>query len=536
MGFISIPNQPIQFNQYDTDYCEVVENCAVYQQGDGGVATQIKLLPCNEAYICDGRFESQEEDPTKINFACWEETTGWSYVGSVPNYRLHHSSGNTNTFYYLGTDLINAYTLSNNNYFALRITASNVISGSVEIWFGGVLFGTISSNGTFTFYQLPISSNNLYLVPTNDFVGDLDDFYYESYYIPTNDSIWLSLIDINTNTQLQSNCLSSYWYQNYLQIGFDPSCLDIGCYKIKICEPCALAVPAPFFNSIVSDLYSDGNLNIIQFQNITYNWYSNRLNLYNGNSTSTGFIELLLIIPNFIPNDCCHRIRIYLNLQGTSGQLDYTAGSNCYGSVSFSSSNDYIEFQCCAMPTNGNIDLLFFVNPLETLDIYSIQIRYDLPCLDYEYTDCVYSNCIQILPTANDGTKLIQAWCYDLTYELGFSWFANFILKQRLNLFKFAPSYPIDGKSYIFSDGTKQLTSGQREKNYQFTFKGLDEREHDTLSTQILCTRFKVDGVDYVIDPKDYKPEWDTKSGYNLADVRMEGMKQGTIIFKDNQT
>ena len=118
---------------------------------------------------------------------------------------------------------------------------------------------------------------------------------------------------------------------------------------------------------------------------------------------------------------------------------------------------------------------------------------------------------------------------------MGFYWDANFKLKQRLPTYKFAPTYANDANDYIFSDGSRKLTSAQRMKLYDIVWGDLEEYQHDALSTQILCKTFLIDGEEYFVQPDDYKPEWTKNIGYPRADVRMLAMKQGTIIFRENQ-
>ena len=240
--------------------------------------------------------------------------------------------------------------------------------------------------------------------------------------------------------------------------------------------------------------------------------------------------------------DCCYIIQINFgaidygaDVCDTYFQFKVAKGSTCNLTVYQPQAFSTHEFICCEP-----IEDLYFRQVVNTSTstatwiINSIKIRPVNSC--NQLFDCYTSNCFQVLPYNQlQGTKLVTGESTAGTYQLGFYWDGTFKLKQRLRLSVFAPTYDIDAPTYIFSDGTKSITSAQKEKIYEVAFTDLDENQHDTLSTQIITKTFKIQGVEYVVKPGAYKPEWQKSSGYPRADVRFEATKQGTIIFRSNE-
>ncbi len=123
----------------------------------------------------------------------------------------------------------------------------------------------------------------------------------------------------------------------------------------------------------------------------------------------------------------------------------------------------------------------------------------------------------------------------DYTYQLGFGFAtATFKLKQYLRTLKFNPAYPIEASDYEYSSGSRNLITAKREKYYEALFDYMGETELDTLTAQILCEEFTIDGVQYFVKPEDVKPEWNQNGSQRLAQVRMLMRKTEGTIYKNN--
>ena len=135
-----------------------------------------------------------------------------------------------------------------------------------------------------------------------------------------------------------------------------------------------------------------------------------------------------------------------------------------------------------------------------------------------------------------DCEKLLVGTCTTGTTDLGFYWDGLFKLKQYVEFLYFNPTYPIDGRDYEYSTGTRSVTSGRKEKYYDAETGYVDETTHDSVSTMIMCDSFTVDGVEHFVKQDDYKPDWQTKNGeLLLSKGKMLMRKKQSTIFKTNQ-
>lgn len=161
----------------------------------------------------------------------------------------------------------------------------------------------------------------------------------------------------------------------------------------------------------------------------------------------------------------------------------------------------------------------------DVLDTGCFAIKVYDPCTSTTYI----SNYFEV-KEEHDCAKLIVASGTGTTH--GFLW-GGFSLSHRVRFIKFSPEYPIDADDYEFSDGSRYTIFAKREKYYTGLLDIADENFHDTLSTQIICENFAIDGVSYFVKPENYKPDWNKDGRNNLAQARIELRKRtGTIYSK----
>lgn len=131
------------------------------------------------------------------------------------------------------------------------------------------------------------------------------------------------------------------------------------------------------------------------------------------------------------------------------------------------------------------------------------------------------SNCFSIA-TEHDCAKLIQGYGDTGTTTDGFLW-QGFKLSHRIQFLSFNPSYPIEGDNYMFSDTSRKQTYATRERYVVGKVNYIDQTAHDTVSAQIICKTFNVDGVQYFVSQEGYKPEWNSNEGQQkLAQSKIE--------------
>lgn len=554
-GIQNIPNQPIQIDPPIYDGCDfTAERCLVIHKGDPMSYTQVKLNPCFPCIVPQQNATSpqwiQDLDTTGVKF-CAENTLDQIDFWYQP------SQG----FEDIG------------NYFHIVVHVTNVIAGTIRVTFGNNVICDAIADNTYDVY-LPITPsivNTIQFIPMNTgvslFTGCVEVECVDAYFIPDAVNDWVQIVDIKTQEVQTQAPLAVNVYKDHLIIGWEVNYLDEVCYQLRIADPCYLSglYTSPIISYELDDTEGWVDANDCVYGGCNYPLTVNQVNSFCGSSFGDLFMGVFNpsgVTANKIeqtwtksgiglpqpPTDCCYRVRFpihsvgfnpnttYRNLtvkNGKAGGCEWNSGS---GLVTYS--GEYVTFDCCEAidelyiryeldyPNVGT----YFVESVCIGKIDIIEICQNDPALWY------HTNCFQVLPlNTNDGTKLITGESLTNTFQLGFYFAIGFVLQQRLFVKALAPKYPIDSSSYIFSDGTKKLTSAQREKVYDVTFRELTEIQHDTLSAQILTKEFKIDNKEYYVDPKDYQPNWNAKYGYPMADVRIEAMEQGTIIFKSNE-
>lgn len=135
-------------------------------------------------------------------------------------------------------------------------------------------------------------------------------------------------------------------------------------------------------------------------------------------------------------------------------------------------------------------------------------------------------------------TVWMEGDCQGKAFEFYFNDSNNtvsFTLGQRLRLLQFNPMYPIKGEEYLYSNGDMKRTFAQTSKKREAWFDYVDEPTHDVIRLQLLCDTLSIDGKYYYFSSADYQPEWSQNGKYNLAQSRVELMAvEERTLFNKN--
>lgn len=548
MGIINIPNQPIHFEVPIPETCDdFTQRCAQFAESDLFIYTQFKIEYCDIV-------------PAGIV----EYGDGWFQDGD----KYCHTPEFNQPIVISASPSIEYY----GNNIQFQFTLTNVFNGSISINFGTTT-QTFSTNGTFNFYASWDGIQPFILVtPSLDFDGCFEFNFVKAIDIPLSSTEWLGVYSIDDEyIPLPATCLIATISQNYVTVKIDISCLDTkGCYYLKVCDPCGFSTePAPSDNLLSnSDFSTNSDWAVIDdggIQHISFGAVPAGLFCTIAANNVEQFDEFIQQ-PVTFSQDCCYRLTIeygdilpsfQTNILNTLFEIVIADGThfNIVHSIVSTQivpsvfANGTFNYEWCW--NDLNIDLKNYTNLIvsvrfaviapntleagDYIEIKRIELNKIGACSSS--INCSYlTNCFQILPFNQlQGTTLVRGKSKTNSFQLGFYWDGNFELRQRLKLLRFAPTYPIDGKDYIFSDGRQEITSAQRAKFYDVVFSGLTENQHDVLSTQILTKEFKIKDDLYFVRMEDYKPEWSKDAAYPYADVRLMAMKQGSIIFKSNE-
>ena len=111
----------------------------------------------------------------------------------------------------------------------------------------------------------------------------------------------------------------------------------------------------------------------------------------------------------------------------------------------------------------------------------------------------------------------------------------NFVLKQRLRILQFNPTYPIKTEQYLYSNGTMFRSYAQSGKVRIAWFDYVDEPTHDVIRLQLLSDTLIVGAQPFFCVAEDYEPEWAENGRYNLAQSRVALMavNEPTVFNKN---
>ena len=110
-----------------------------------------------------------------------------------------------------------------------------------------------------------------------------------------------------------------------------------------------------------------------------------------------------------------------------------------------------------------------------------------------------------------------------------------FVLKQRLRILQFNPTYPIKTEQYLYSNGTMFRSFAQSGKVRTAWFDYVDEPTHDVIRLQLLSDTLIVGPQPFFCVAEDYEPEWAENGRYNLAQskVALMAVNEPTVFNKN---
>lgn len=479
--------------------------------------------------------------------SCWTYDTSWARTDCG----LSHTIGSTTTLSQPFTSL------TGNVRFV--VTVENMTAGNLIVSTGNAgNIIVITQNGTYQYNDFQFSGylDTITLTPSTDFDGcAISVDAYDLQGVPdgevqqlAEDGNWYasSISDFLSNTQFYSQ-------DGSMDIIIDPDTFTSGCFRFVFNDQCSDIEPLSIQMSPDIPLNNQGvwtNYNLSNSSVLVTGGAMEQEVLVNGASTSAigatynypytnGYyqIDWSLTTGDYDSYSGIGVDAISFNTPtGLGGYdpyllvLDPLPNTAYSGTILAYIQNTWIYANKFFLNINAGSGAAGDINQI-TQASFIIRNQFDADANDHTYT----SNTICI-DDANDCTKLISGTFPTEVKQLGF-WFNSnnaFRLQQRLRLIKFNPTYPIEANDYEYSSGSRSITTGKREKYYEALFDYIGETELDTLSAQILCENFTIDGVEYFVKPEDVKPEWDKNGGQKLAQVRMLLRKKTGTIYKNN--
>ncbi len=502
MPITVIPNQPINLSPYVQDECLTGDNKAytpLYNTGDA-LYVQMINTPCGGTDLfCNTLFAPNQGENQLIvtNGDFPVDLSGWT---AGANWTWDASGGALLTYAATGTlakrisqPMIDPIVTGMTYTVNFTIVSNTSTTGlSLSVGLGALLAGDYSTPGT---YSIDITSDG----------SGVDLSFNQNQ--GTDGALVLDSITVFGITDCITAIGTGWAVESGGMVHSAGTASDLTCGSFFV----TTQTPGYFVITVTVENMTAGNL-IVWFQgdpcgtitaNGLYTYYNLAFNgddlkfyadaNFDGRITSVSVYEL------------ARDYNILLNDDQGSTVLDLVANGNV----------TYV---------NDRIVVAITLNGVDT-SIGCFQIVVGDPCTSTTYTSNIfYVNtehpCAKLITGNGSGTSL------------GFLW-GGFLLSHRVRFLSFNPEYPIEGDDYEFSDGTRSATFAKREKYWTGLIDYVDETTHDTISAQIICPTFTIDGVVYFVKQEGYKPKWDTNGQQTLAQANIELRKvAGTLYSK----
>lgn len=415
--------------------------------------------------------------------------------------------------------------LATGDYYVVEIDISGRTQGSLTVFIGSISPANILyDNGRWYSYGYAMAgmggNTDVVIQADTDFDGIIG--YWSVKQLRTDHYLELQHLDGN-----YVGDVSAYisYYEDRLMINSDPSAdwgIFEGCYQLALRDPCDDTV---YVSASITDTFDS-----------TTGWSGASIEdggctfgAGKASFTTTGDpVEVFTIQKDF---NCP-----LTGLLGISLIRNFLAGFAASYIVKVTiDGNDYTfsGTDILVMPISAGVHTFIFQVTVSDGGIGSVVEFETLFLSFYGYDPLTYSyisSCFRIVSTL-DCEKKIKGVSNTGSTSMGFLWDGIFDITHNWPINIVNPVFDIDGGTYTHSTGEKKLTSASREKVYTAVMEFADENIYDTITTQILCDDFTINGVKYVVNPKSIKPEWNANGKQRAGKVSFELTRQYPTTF-----
>jgi hypothetical protein len=436
--------------------------------------------------------------------------------------------------------------ITQDNIYAIKVQVTGMTEGSVVVNIGTSAGADILKNGVYPFYLDAGAGTGVNIIPTEDFDGVVEilELYEQtelSYIYLVNEagdevadlSSFVNYVADRINVRFTANDLAD---RGLIEAGVVPD----GCYRIAvegICNPAnSNLAPNPTMSggtTLALDGWSKNNGSsqydftggVVKFK---YSGSAGEVKspiLYSDEIPALEASDLELTI-EISSNSDTDNIAVYAKVDNYKDAVTPTKftsvgthtvvipGYDPNGIAPPNKGNRRIyisaDFQYDGAPTPGDISITF------------VDLR---PVSEDATTN--YSQKFEI----KESLECLSKWVVGSGYCYGYGFdFRQFELGQRVPVMLFNPVYPVKQSSYLFTNGNKIRTSGERDKKYKLRTDYIDEVTSDCFSLQLICDRLEIDGQEYFFEGKEVTPKGRTDGRSAAAQVEIELTPQGSVV------
>ena len=522
MALIPIPGQPVNLvPSNESNHCNINKSyCSIVKKDSSEfIMVQMKQEPCGEDLIVDGNFPDGSAWVIVSGDITFADNKAVHVVGSSAKLKQTITGVDAGT------------------YFRVSFTVTGMSAGTIGLYFTqtGTPSVTITENGIYNLYLYNLGdSDDINFVWSS--TCDAEISQVSVYQMLAESDLNAKLLDLDGNI---TGYLTPVLQDEFITFRLATSGLDEGCYYVSIIDPCSIDLGA-MTERIIDPNFDDNtkwtvtNIDCVAAvsggafaYNATVSPFSYVIAQANQafNLPVADTIVYAEITTGTIQGD----VNVGFYVDGSAFATFIGVESNKTYSIFFRYDSNYFNgtelTQTVDMRTNTPNTLG------QTSEILGVRLLTISPSSISGSADVLNSNCFSILPE-HDCAKLIEGYGDTGTTTHGFLW-QDFKLSHRIQFLSFNPFYPIEGDNYMFSDTSRKQTYATRERYTVGKINYIDQTAHDTVSAQIICKTFNVDGVQYFVTQQGYKPEWNNEGQQKLSQAKIEMRKiLGTLYSK----
>ena len=528
MALIPIMGQPVNlFQSPEQEFCNPVSDyCVIHgmQEDEDFIKFMMKQTPCGDSVVGNGDFT---------------DGSVWTMDANViiADGKATHTPGTAGAIY---QDVLSTFVIT--NYFKVKFTVTGLSAGNIEVQIGstGATY-TITSNGFYEYWTHSLFENDyLIFYFSADCYASISDVSF--YKMLDETEIVGTLID---SSGYQVAALSVSLHDEFILFYYPTFGMTEGCYTVTVVDQCQFALNT-FTEAFTDNLFNNPPDWSVVGGGLTANISGGTFNVITGAGPSqTGIASQPINVPYGLPYlYYCEFKTGTIQSTGNISAGIYFDSSEFFSALPIAPNTTYYKFgvysanyfdvsmleqeiylQLHATPSAGEVNELLSVSFKTIAASLAVGV----------FT----SNCLKVMSDVS-GTKLVEGFA-DLinTYplpsrSLGFGFNTQFWLRARLPIQFSNPHSPTKTENYLYSNGNKKKIYAQVGKAWDLTFLEVDENMHDTIANIINCDHFKIEGVEYISEEKEYSPNWNFKSQLSIADSKIEVQKIDGTRFNTN--
>lgn len=478
-------------------------------------------------------------DDISVKQVAW---TGGCWNTSEPELWINNGDGTVTKVAGTASDLISSVnSLPLGAYIRIGIRVTNQTAGSLDIVTDSSK-GTITSNGTYYFYDSDYNNDNVTFSADADFDGTISDISVVVY------SNYFNVILKDTKGATDYDLSSQLTFdEDWVTLNYQLGSVDPGCYELCFYDACGYNVN----QELISDTDfsqaiggSDWPQSVATSGSIAIT--GGELVVTQSGIPLTAYVEanptvwqsfngntLTVIDYSFTTSTVQYtgftRIQIYDSATGYELTLvtSPAAGTLYEGTVSWPyaiGNTSKLAIRIQSTGTNGT--------KIELQD-FSLIVQAYVPGQMDEYC----SNCIEVRDS-DDCTLWVGG--SNGSDAFGFHFANNWQLGARVRAMMINPKYKGDSNRYADANGKYTVTKANSGKVYTLFIDYTDEHTHDWLRLAVLSDTVRIGQFTntnnlYTAVDGDYEPEWpDTLGNWPSAQARIDMQKQTDELYNNN--